>query len=95
MTAVEYLDRLPPGWFALDVMREEARKRGWVALVVDINPDDLKTCICDFPALFYVNPKEHRPGARRVVQGWLRIPGEHRNADAAWDALEGIIATRH
>jgi hypothetical protein len=95
MTAIEYLDRPPSGWFALDVMRKEARKWDWVALMVDVNPDDLKTCICDFPALFYVHPKDYRPGDRTAYQRWVRVPGKHRNKDAAWDALENMIATRH
>jgi hypothetical protein len=30
----EYLDRPPAGWFALDVMRKEARSWDWVALMV-------------------------------------------------------------
>ena len=38
----------------------------------------------DFPTLFYA-----------ARQGWVRIPGKHRNRDAAWDALENMIATRH
>jgi hypothetical protein len=29
------------------------------------------------------------------VGTWVRIPGKHRNQDAAWDALEDMIATRH
>ena len=52
MTAIEYLDRPVPGWFVLDVVRKETRKWNWVALMVDVHPDDLKTCTCDFPALF-------------------------------------------
>jgi hypothetical protein len=52
---LEYLDRSVPGWFALDVMRQKPRKRDWVALMVDVDPDDLKHCACDFPALFYVH----------------------------------------
>ena len=59
---IEYIDRPPAGWFALDVMRKEARKWDWVALMVDVHPDDLKTCTCNFPALFYVHPKDYRPG---------------------------------
>ena len=58
MPAIEYLDRPPAGWFALDVVRKEARKWDWVVLMVDLHPDDLKTCACDFPALFYVRPKD-------------------------------------
>jgi hypothetical protein len=93
--AIEYLDQPPAGWFPLDVMRKEARKWDWVALMIDVHPDDLKTCACDFPALFYVHPKEYRPGERTACQRWVRIPGKHRNRDAAWNALEEIIATRH
>lgn len=90
------LDKPPAGWFPLDVMQEaEGRKGGWVALMIDVAPDDLKTCACEFPALFYVHPKEYRPGPRKAQQRWLRIPGKHRNKDAAWDALEVMLATRH
>ncbi len=38
----------PIGWFALDIMRQEARKWDWVALMIDVCPDDLKTCTCEF-----------------------------------------------
>jgi hypothetical protein len=38
----EHLDRLPPDWFALDVMPEKDGSRNWVALLVDVDPDDLK-----------------------------------------------------
>jgi hypothetical protein len=76
-------------------MRKEARKWDWVALMVDVHPDDLKTCTCDFPALFYVHPKDYRPGERRARQCWFRIPGKHKNEDAAWDALQDTMATRH
>jgi hypothetical protein len=80
MTAIEYLDRPPAGWFALDVMRKEARKWDWVALMVDVHPDDLK---------------DYRPGERKAQQRWVRVPGKHRNRDAAWDALEDMMVTRH
>ena len=95
MAAIEYLDRPPAGWHALDVMKEHSRKRDWVALMVDVPPDDLKACACEFPALFYVHPKEYRPGSRKAQQRWLRIPGKHKNKDAAWDALQDILETRH
>ena len=68
MTTIEYLDRPPTGWFALDVVRKEARKWDWVVLMVDVHPDDLKNCTCDFPALFYVHPKNYRPGERQAQQ---------------------------
>jgi hypothetical protein len=72
--SIEELDRPPHGWFVLDVMPKESRRGDWVALMVDVHPDDLKTCTCDFPALFYVRPKEYRPGNRTARQGWLRTP---------------------
>jgi hypothetical protein len=93
MTMLEYLDRPPAGWHALDVMKE--RERDWVALMIDVHPDDLKTCACEFPALFYVHPKTYRPGPRKAQQRWLRIPGKHRNKHAAWDALQDLLETRH
>lgn len=40
MTAIEYFDRLEPGWFALEVMRRRDRSRDWVALMVDVDPDE-------------------------------------------------------
>jgi hypothetical protein len=39
MKAIEYLDRPPAGLFVLEVMRREARKRDWVALMIDVPPD--------------------------------------------------------
>ena len=95
MTTIDYLDRPPTGWFALDVMRKEGRKWDWAVLMIDVHPDDLKTCICDFPTLFYVHPNEYRPGERKAQQRWVHIPGKHRNKDAAWDAVEDMIGTRH
>lgn len=50
---IEELDRPPTGWFALDVMRKHSRKWDWVALMVDVHPDDLRSCVFDFPARFY------------------------------------------
>jgi hypothetical protein len=73
--ALEWVERPPAGWFVLDVMRREACKWDWVALMVDIDPDD----------------REYR-AAREC---WVGIPGKHRNRDAAWDALENMMATRH
>jgi hypothetical protein len=34
------LDRPPPGWFVLDIMRKAARKSDWVALMIDVHPED-------------------------------------------------------
>jgi hypothetical protein len=95
MSAIEYLDRPPPGWFVLDVMRKESRKWDWTALMVDVDPDELKHCLCK-TAFLYVHPNEYRPDGSRVArEAWVRVPGKHRNRDAAWDALKNLIATRH
>jgi hypothetical protein len=32
----------PVGWFVLEVMRIETGKWDWVALMIDVDPDDLK-----------------------------------------------------
>jgi hypothetical protein len=59
-------------------MRKEWRKWDWVALMIDVDPDD------------YVS---NRIDTAR--SGFVRIPGKHRNHDAAWDALADMLATRH
>jgi hypothetical protein len=93
MTAIEYLDRPLAGWFPLNVMRKEHRKWDWVALMVDVDPDNLKYCACDFPALFFVHPDEYRPAEGRVAhQCYVRLSGKHRNADAAWEAIHKMMA---
>jgi hypothetical protein len=92
---IPILDRPTPGWFSLGVMRKQARKWDWVALMVDVDPDDLKNCTCDFPARFYVHPEEYRPKGRTVRQCLLLIPGKHRNYEAAWEAFCDLIETRH
>jgi hypothetical protein len=74
MTQIEYQDRPPAAWFVLDVMRKEWRSWDYVALMIDVHPDDFKD---------YRRMAQHR---------WVRIPGKHRNKDAAWEALENIIA---
>ena len=95
MTAIETLDRPPSGWFALDVMRKEGSKLEWVALMIDVHPDELKDHLCKI-AFLYVHPNEYRPdGSRTAREAWVRVPGKHRDKDAAWDALENMIATRH
>ncbi|MGB7258762.1 MAG: hypothetical protein WBD48_11860 [Pseudolabrys sp.] len=70
MTTIEF-DRPSAGWFQLDVLRKHERKWDWVALMIDVHPDDLKSCACAFPALFYVDPNEFRPGPRKARQGCL------------------------
>ena len=82
-TATKHLDRPPPGWFTLAVMRKILRKWDWVAVMVDVNPDELKH-------------RKYLPGERRTArEAWVRIPGKHRNEEAACVALENMIATRH
>jgi hypothetical protein len=78
----EYLDapRPPPGWHVLGVVRETSRKWDWVALLIDVDPDD------------FVN---HRPGTHSTRHRWFRIPGKHATREAAWDALDDAMATRH
>jgi hypothetical protein len=62
--------------------------------MVDVHPDDLKNCTIDFPPRFYVHPNEYRP-SRTARQCWVRIPGKHRDRDAACEAFEDMLATRH
>jgi hypothetical protein len=60
--------------------------------MVEVDPDDLKYCACEFPALLFVNPDEYRPaegGAAR--QCYVRVSGKHRNAEAAWAAIHDTI----
>jgi hypothetical protein len=96
MSIVEILDRPPAGWHALDATRKQLRKWDWVALMIDVHPDELKDCLCKI-AFLYVHPNEYRPdGSRTAREARVRIPGKHRNKDAAWDTLENMIAaTRH
>jgi hypothetical protein len=77
----EYLDSPAPGWFVLDVMREKSGKWDWVALMIDVDPEDLQNCICEFPAKFFIHPNDYRPGDRVAHQSWVRIPGKHRNRE--------------
>ena len=60
-------DRPPSGWFALDVMRKESRKWDWVALMVDVHPDELKHCLFK-TAFLYVHPNEYRPDGSRTAR---------------------------
>ena len=76
MSKLKELDRPPPGWFVLDVIREKSRTWVWVALMLDIDPE------------------EHRLG-RPGCGCWVRIPGKHKSRDAACDALQDMMATRH
>ena len=86
----EYLDRLPDGSFVL-LMRTEARKWDWVAWVIDPHT----YCIYADAAELGVDPIVPKDERKAQQCRPLRIPGKHRNRDAAWAALEAMIATRH
>jgi hypothetical protein len=87
MTAATYLDQPTAGWFALDVMKENSRKREWVALMIDVHSADLK---------ILRELGRSVPGIRYSLrEAWLRVPGKHRNKEAAWGALQDMLAPRH
>jgi hypothetical protein len=79
---VQILDRLPPDWFVLGVMREKWPRWDWVII--------MSNC-----------PQEDHERFRRLIAsddlqgGIIRIPGKHRNEDAAWDAAQALLATWH
>jgi hypothetical protein len=89
-----FVDSPPAGWFILDVVRAERRKWNWTALMIDVHPDELKHCRCK-TAFLYVHPNEYRPGTTTAHEVWVRIPGKHKNRDAAWNCLEDMMAARH
>ncbi len=92
MSLLETLDQPPAGWFPVDVLRTD-RRLGWVALMIDVHPDELKHCRCKM-AWIYVHPDDYKPDGNRTAQEvYVRIPGKHRNHKAAWDALRGIVST--
>jgi hypothetical protein len=79
MNSKQVLDRPPQGWFILEVMRRRRRAWDWVALMIDVDPDD-----------FYAGRKNLTAPSCSV-----RIPGKHKTYDAAREAAEDMIATRH
>ncbi|TAH67636.1 MAG: hypothetical protein EWM45_06650 [Rhodopseudomonas palustris] len=89
------LDKPPAGWHVLSVARSASRSRDWLALMISVDPADLKNCECDFPAKLWVHPKEYRPGPRRALQCWVRVPGKHRSESAAFEAAETMAAVKH
>ena len=40
MSKLEELDRPPPGWFVLDIIRKKSRTWVWVALMLDVDPEE-------------------------------------------------------
>jgi hypothetical protein len=77
---MDYLDHPPAGWFVLDVLRERSRSWDWGVLMVDYDPDHIESLFT-------------RSAPPRSC--FVRIPGKHRDRDAAWDAFEAMTATRH
>ncbi|MBR0907032.1 hypothetical protein [Bradyrhizobium liaoningense] len=97
MTEIPYLDQPPTGWFPLDIMQAETEQacRDWVALMVDVDPEELGECICKI-AFLYIDPKDYHPdGSRAAQEAWVRVPGKHRTKNAAWEALLDMLETRH
>jgi hypothetical protein len=45
-TMIEYIDRPPGGFHPLDVMQQKTRSLYWVALLIDVHPEDFKACAC-------------------------------------------------
>jgi hypothetical protein len=93
---LKYVDRLPSGWFALDVMPARAGKRcqDWTALLIDVHPDDLKHYQCEV-AFLYVDPEDYKPGSRKARERWFRVPGKYTSREDAWEALWEMMKTRH
>jgi hypothetical protein len=97
VTQIEYLDRPPAGeWFPVSIARKKERGWEWEALLTDVDPDELKNCTCESPLWLFVHPDEYRPQEGRVARArCVRIPGKHRNRDAAWAAFCDLLKTRH
>ena len=93
--SIEYEDVPPVGWFVISVARCGTRGWDWGALMTDVHPDELKNCTCESPLWLYVHPKEYRPGPRKAHARYVRIPGKYKSRDAAWNALEEMMTTRH
>jgi hypothetical protein len=65
---------------------------GW--FVLDVMPKaehsrDWVALMIDVPV------EEFRSGRCLGRQCWVPVPGDHHSRDAAWDALEDMMATRH
>src|ERR1700733_6226025 len=44
VVSLETLDRAPPGWFVVTLTRAKSRGWYWVALMVNVDPDEMKNC---------------------------------------------------
>jgi hypothetical protein len=69
MTDIDMVDRPPAGWFALNVMRKEKRKWHWVALMVDVSPDELKHSLCKIAFLYVQTITNLMEAAQRAKLG--------------------------
>jgi hypothetical protein len=79
MTATTWLDHPPAGWFPLDVMKSGSGRK-WDWCALMIN----------------VDPDDFRTRRAPTAQeAWVRIPGKHRDKEAAWEALQDLLQTRH
>jgi hypothetical protein len=81
----KYLDRLPAGWFVLDVMPETDGSRIWVALLVDVDPD--KPGFRTAREAWFRLPGEYSTYNNK--KGW------DRNREKAWKDLQEMMITRH
>ena len=72
---ITFLDRPPPGWFTLDVMQATGPRRL-----------DWVALMIDAQPDDFINYR-----VETVQEAWVRIPGKHRNRDAAYGALEAMV----
>lgn len=79
MRKVEEVDRPPSGWFALSVMRKAPRKWDWVALMIDVDPNEYR-------------PAEGRRARQCYVRVRGKHRNEEAAWDAICDM---IAATKH
>ncbi len=93
-----FIDRPPVGWHASYVTKADDSGNGdWVALLIDVPVDQLKYCrsrIARDCTSIRVST-DRTQAALRARQAFVRVPGKHRSKDAAWAALEDLLATRH
>jgi hypothetical protein len=58
--SLQFLDLPPPGWFVLGVMKKDSRGWDWVALMVDVDPDEIRTKGRTFRECWVPVPGKHR-----------------------------------
>jgi len=77
----KFLDQMPDGWIVLNIHPNEEEGLEWSAIVTDTDPDG------DELAWRFRDPANGNT--------FVRIPGRHETYEAACDAFEAMIATRH